>query len=174
MNIFITGSSSLTRLDKIEIRKYLENYITNHHIHIMCYRSIESEVLAFFIENDEYAHQLHLYSFQPMDHLQESIKQSVQYLREKGAKYHSFGIEDVLIKRSIYEETWKTLLEEADLVISFYNKDKPSALIPVDIAAEMNMDAMIYHLPGFDETKLDLSIGDKVTVVENKKNDKLA
>lgn len=168
MNVFLTGSSALTRLDKYEIRQYLETYVENHDIHLMCYRSIESEVLSFFIENDEYASQLYLYSFQSMDSLPEKIKNSIQYLREKGSYYHSFGIEDVLIKRSVFENTWKKLLGNADLVMCFYNGDKPSALIPIDISIEQDIDAMIYDLPGFDETKLDLPIEQKVRVVDKK------
>lgn len=168
MNIFLTGSSALTALDKYEIKQYLENYVENHNIHVMCYRSIENEILSFFIENEEYASQLYLYSFQSMDSLPQKIKDSIQYLKEKGSIYHSFGIEDVLIKRSVYEKTWKTMLSNTDLVMCFYNGDKPSALIPVDISEELNIDAMIYHLPGFDETKLDLPIEQKVQVVERK------
>ncbi|GAB6444517.1 MULTISPECIES: flagellar motor switch protein FliG [Bacillus cereus group] len=168
MNIFLTGSSALTPLDKFEIKTYLENYVAHHNIHVMCYRSLENEILSFFIENDEYASQLHLYSFQPMDSLPDSIKHSIQYLREKGSYYNSFGIEDVLIKRSVFENTWRKMLENADLVMCFYNGDKPTALIPIDIAEEQGIDAMTFELPGFDETKLDLPIEQKVKVVEKK------
>ena len=50
MNIFLCGSNQLTALDQEEIKKFLIDYAHKHKIYILCYKSIENEVLRFFIE----------------------------------------------------------------------------------------------------------------------------
>ena len=46
MNIFLCGSNQLTALDQEEI-KILTDYAHKHKIYILCYKSIENEVLRF-------------------------------------------------------------------------------------------------------------------------------
>lgn len=48
MNIFLCGSNQLTALDQEEIKKFLTDYAHKHKIYILCYKSIENEVLRFF------------------------------------------------------------------------------------------------------------------------------
>jgi hypothetical protein len=166
MNIVVTGSQKLSEFDKEEIRNYLELYAENHTIHLMCYRSLEPEVLSFYIKNDHLASQLHLYTFQPLTMLTEALRESIEFLIELGATYQSFENRDIRIKRSFYEDTWRTLIRtKAELVMCFYNKDKATAVIPVDIAKECHVDAMYFDLPGHDEAKLGRSMEEKVRVV---------
>ena len=47
MNIFLCGSNQLTALDQEEIKKFLTDYAHKHKIYILCYKSIENEVLRF-------------------------------------------------------------------------------------------------------------------------------
>lgn len=165
MKICLTGSRDLTELDKEEIRKYLERYGWNHEIHVLCDKTVENEVLKFFIENESYAKNLSIYTFQPYRNLPTFLKQPIDFLREMGAEYASFEIEDIQIKRTPYIESQKKIIVQSDLLISFYNGDNPKRLIPVDIAKEMNVDAMMYDLPGHDISKTEKSLEHKVRVV---------
>lgn len=50
MNIFLCGSNQLTALDQEEIKKFLTDYAHKHKIYILCYKSIENEVLRFSLK----------------------------------------------------------------------------------------------------------------------------
>lgn len=165
MNIFLTGSRDLTEIDKNEIYTYLERYGWNHDIHVLCDKSVENEVLKFFIENDSFSKKLHIYTFQPYRMLPSFLKKPIDFLKEKGANYTSFEIEEMNIKRTPYETSVEEILSVADLIISFYNGDNSKRLIPIDVAKEMGIDAMIYDLPGHDENKIEVSMEHKVRVV---------
>lgn len=165
MDVFLAGSSVLTKYDKEEINQYLKTYVPKNTIHLLCYRSLETEVLKFFIENDEYASKLHIYTLQPFDNSTSLLKESILYLKSKGSLYHSFNHEGVEVRRAFYQQAWKEMLKSIDLVVCFYNGDKPSALIPVDIAKEVGVDGMIFDLPGYQKEKRNRKIKDKVRVV---------
>ena len=47
----------------------------------------------------------------------------------------------------------KQIIEDTDLVLCFYNGDKHTSVIPVDVAKEAGIDAVIYDLPGLHESK---------------------
>lgn len=166
MNIFISGSQQLSDYDKEEIQNYLEMYAERHILHIMCYRSLESEVLSFYLKNEHLAPNLHIYTFQPLSMLTNTLRETITLLVEMGANYRSFECEEIRIKRSFFENVWRELIRtRAELVMCFYNRDKATAVIPVDIAKECGVDAMYYDLPGLDITKLERSMEEKVRVV---------
>ena len=48
----------------------------------------------------------------------------------------------------------KQIIEDTDLVLCFYNGDKHTSVIPVDIAKEAGIDAVIYDLPGLHEKQM--------------------
>lgn len=161
----MSGSRQLTEFDKRDIQAYLEKYVQQHQIKILCYRNIESEVLKYFINNDQKAMQLTIYSFQPLERLPEKLKKSIEYLVTKGSHYISFNMLDMQIKRSVYEESWRTMLVNTDLSLCFYNGDLSVSLIPIDIAKEQGVDAMVYDLPALSEEKLFRSLEDKMKIV---------
>lgn len=81
MNIFLCGSNQLTALDQEEIKKFLIDYAHKHKIYILCYKSIENEVLRFFIENERLAQNLCLYTLQPLHVLTDEFQEVVDYLK---------------------------------------------------------------------------------------------
>lgn len=81
MNIFLCGSNQLTALDQEEIKKFLTDYAHKHKIYILCYKSIENEILRFFIENERLAQNLCLYTLQPLQALTDEFQEVVDYLK---------------------------------------------------------------------------------------------
>lgn len=55
----------------------------------------------------------------------------------------------------------KQIIEDTDLVLCFYNGDKHTSVIPVDIAKEVGIDAVIYDLPGLYEKQMKKSFEQK-------------
>ncbi|CAM4369194.1 flagellar motor switch protein FliG [Bacillus manliponensis] len=153
MKIFLCGSNQLSTFDRAEIKSFLHEYAHKHEIHILCYKTIESEVLRFFVENEHLASHLFIYTIQPLHTFTEEFQKVVSFLYEQGAYIRSFDHENAAIYRSIYVSFVKQIVEDMDLVICFYNGDKHTAIIPIDIAKEIQKDAIIYDLPGTQATK---------------------
>lgn len=55
----------------------------------------------------------------------------------------------------------KQIIEDTDLVLCFYNGDKHTSVIPVDVAKEAGIDAVIYDLPGLHEKQMKKSFEQK-------------
>ncbi len=59
----------------------------------------------------------------------------------------------------------KQIIEDTDLVLCFYNGDKHTSVIPVDIAKEAGIDAVIYDLPGLHEKQMKKSFEQKIRMM---------
>lgn len=62
-------------------KKILIDYAHKHKICILCYKSIENEVLRFFIENERLAQNLCFYTLQPLHVLTDEFQEVVDYLK---------------------------------------------------------------------------------------------
>lgn len=153
MKIFLCGSNQLTKFDQEEIKNFLSKYAYKHEIHILCYKSVENEVLRFFVENERLAKHLFIYTVQPLQTLTNEFQEVVSFLQEQGAQFHSFNHSESAVYRSKYMSIVKQVIENTDLVFCFYNGDKHTAVIPIDMAKELEIDAIMYDLPGVQETK---------------------
>lgn len=165
MNIFICGSSHLSALDQKEIQKWLSQYARKHHIHLLCYKSLEKEVLRFFVENEHLAPNLFLYTLQPLHKLSNSFQQITEFLVEHGSTYSSFGYSHEAIYRSDYILYVKSILADMGLVLCFYNGDTHISVIPIDAAKEIRIDAVIYNLPGKNKELASRVLEDKLRIV---------
>ncbi|PHA01941.1 flagellar motor switch protein FliG [Bacillus pseudomycoides] len=151
MNIFLCGSNELTTLDQTEIKNFLSEYAHKHQIYVLCYKSIENEVLRFFVENERLAPNLYIYTLQPLHLLSDEFQDIVAYLKGQGAQFFSFNHPSEAIYRSEYMFFVKQIIEDTDLVLCFYNGDKHTSVIPVDVAKEANTNAVIFDLPGLQD-----------------------
>ncbi|COH25902.1 Uncharacterised protein [Streptococcus pneumoniae] len=59
----------------------------------------------------------------------------------------------------------KQIIEDTDLVLCFYNGDKHTSVIPVDVAKEAGIDAVIYDLPGLHEKQMKKSFEQKIRMM---------
>lgn len=173
MKIGLIGPSELTKLDKQEIEENLEDFISKgNEIVVLAYRSIEIEVFKFFVkrmdddDSNAIASKLHIYTFQPLSMLPEKIRTSIEYLAEKGATYKSFGFEEPLIRRAKYVETWNQILMDVDLMICFYDGEKPTLMIPIDEAKRLGKKAVVYQLPKYNQEQYLLKPENKIKIVE--------
>ncbi|MGG2066258.1 flagellar motor switch protein FliG [Bacillus sp. S14(2024)] len=151
MNIFLCGSNQLTTLDQTEIKSFLSEYAYKHRIYVLCYKSIENEVLRFFVENERLAPNLYIYTLQPLHVLSDEFQDIVVYLKAQGAQFFSFNHPNEAVYRSEYMFFVKQIIEDTDLVLCFYNGDKHTAVIPVDVAKETGTNAVIFDLPGLQD-----------------------
>lgn len=55
----------------------------------------------------------------------------------------------------------KQIIEDTDLVLCFYNGDKHTSVIPVDVAKDAGIDAVIYDLPGLHEKQMKKTLNKK-------------
>lgn len=176
MDIALIGPKEITEFDKQEIEGYIEELATDYwdettgsmkqnHIHFLAYRSIETEVFSFFIENEHLAERLTIYTFQSFDHLPKNKRMTIQFLIDCGANHVTYDHNDILIKRTMYTYVWKDIIDASDSVISFYDNQKTSLLIPIDIAKSQRKKAYIYSLPGMDEAKFELGTEKKLKSV---------
>lgn len=174
MRIALIGPTDLSEFDKKEIEENLNDFISKgNEIVILAYRSIEIEVFKYFVknidDNKKLASKLHIYTFQDFDKLPQKLKTSIDYLVEEGANYHTFGYNEMKIERSIYQDSWKFIIEDCDIVISFYDgieKSLKKLFIPIDIAKSLNKKGIIYNLPGTSEEKFLLEPEEKIRIVE--------
>ncbi|MDG4656184.1 flagellar motor switch protein FliG [Ectobacillus antri] len=148
MNLFVCGSNQLTSADKKVIRTFLKQYAPKHSIHVLCYKSIENEVLRFFLENETYAPHLHIYTFQPFANMTAWFQDMVSHFLSLGAHYTSFNHVLIPLYRSDYVQYTRNLVKQVDLVVCFYNGDTHKSVIAADIAKENGIDTFICDLPG--------------------------
>ncbi len=59
----------------------------------------------------------------------------------------------------------KQIIEDTDLVLCFYNGDKHTSVIPVDVAKEAGINAVIYDLPGLHEKQMKKSFEQKIRMM---------
>lgn len=59
----------------------------------------------------------------------------------------------------------KQIIEDTDLVLCFYNGDKHTSVIPVDVAKEAGIDAVIYDLPGLHEKQMKKNFEQKIRMM---------
>ena len=146
MNIFLCGSDQLTALDQEEIKKFLIDYAHKHKICILCYKSIENEVLRFFIENERLAQNLCFYTLQPLHVLTDEFQEVVDYLKKHGAEYIAFDHPSNSIYRSDYMFFVKQIVEDTDLVLCFYKgiNIRLSFLLTLQKKQELMLLFMIY------------------------------
>lgn len=167
MKIALIGPSELSEFDQKEIEDNLEDFLSKgNEIALLAYRSIEIEVFKYFIEHIEQAPLLHIYTFQPLSLLPEKIKASIEFLVDNGATYNSFEVEEILIRRTMYVETWKVILDDCDLVVCFYDGVKASLMIPVDEAKKMEKKSVIYRLPNQDHEHFLLQSEEKIRIID--------
>ena len=83
-------------------QKFLTDYAHKHKIYILCYKSIENEVLLFFVENERLAQNLCLYTLQPLQAVTDEFQEIVDYLKSHGAEYVAFDHPSDSIYRSDY------------------------------------------------------------------------
>lgn len=165
MKIFLCGSNQLSTFDRAEIKAFLHEYAHKHEIHILCYKTIEDEVLRFFVEHEHLAKHLFIYTIQSLHIFTEEFQNVVSFLTEQGAHIRSFDHASEAIYRSAYMSFVKQMVEDMDLVFCFYNGDKHTAVIPVDIAKEIQKDAIIYDLPGTQEIKMNKRFEQKLRMM---------
>lgn len=167
MKIALVGPSELTEFDQKEIEENLEDFLSKgNEIVLLAYRSIEIGVFKYFIEHIEQAPLLHIYTFQPFSLLPDKVKVSIEFLMENGATYQSFEFEEMLIKRSMYTETWRTILADCELVVCFYDGEKPTLMIPVDEAKKMQKKSVIYRLPKTNEDHFLQHAEEKIRIID--------
>ncbi|MEH7462391.1 flagellar motor switch protein FliG [Bacillus thuringiensis] len=165
MNIFLCGSNQLTTLDQAEIKNFLSEYAYKHRIYVLCYKSIESEVLRFFVENEHLAPNLSIYTLHPLHVLSDEFQDIVAYLKVQGAQFFSFNHPNEAIYRSEYMFFVKQIVKESDLVLCFYNGDKHTAVIPIDIAKEARKNAVIFDLPGLQDKEDNKNFEQKIRMM---------
>ncbi|WP_369900266.1 flagellar motor switch protein FliG [Bacillus manliponensis] len=165
MKIFLCGSNQLSTFDRAEIQTFLQQYADKHEIHILCYKTIESEVLRFFVENEQLASHLFIYTIQPLHIFTTEFQKVVSFLSEQGAYIRSFDHANEAVYRSTYVSFVKKIIEDMDLILCFYNGDKHTAVIPVDTAKEIQKDAIIYDLPGTQEIKKNKQFEEKLRMM---------
>lgn len=162
---FLSGSHTLTDYDKQEIQAYLEKFAPVNHIHLLCYKSIENEVLQFFLKKEHLAPRLSIYTFAPKECLPEPFLSAIDYLERLGSSYQSFGYFDTVIAKPTYEKFLAQIVSKMDLVCCFYNGDKPTDVIPVDVAKAFDVQSMIYDLPKAKKHLLHRASSDKIKLV---------
>ncbi|MEI4830576.1 flagellar motor switch protein FliG [Bacillus sp. FJAT-53711] len=165
MNIFLCGSNQLTTLDQTEIKNFLSEYAYKHNIYVLCYKSIENEVLRFFVENERLAPNLYIYTLQPLHVLSNEFQDIVTYLKAHGSQFFSFNHPSEAVYRSEYIFFVKQIIENTDLVLCFYNGDKHTAVIPVDVAKEIGTDALIFDLPILQDKQVRTSFEQKIRIM---------
>lgn len=168
MKVALLGPSELTEYDKREIERYIQTVVKDGHtIKILAYNSIEIETFKFFLrkENIEFASQLSIYTFPLLDNLPNRLKASIDYLVLKGATYHSFEHKQMVVFRSAFIDAWRKIIAESDLVVSFYDQEKTSLMIPLDIAKEMGKRAIKFTLPGSNFEMLNATPDKKIQVI---------
>lgn len=166
MKIALTGPKELSEFDKLEIENYLKAIINEHEVFILAYRSIEIEVFKFFVNNPEHANKLNIYTYQNLDELPNTLNKTIRFLISQGAHFRSFNNESDVIKREIFINSWRQIIERCDTVVSFYDNEKIALMIPIDEAKEMNKKAIIYYLPGNNIDKYNQEINKKMRNVE--------
>ncbi|MGQ0438702.1 hypothetical protein ACT4UT_13300, partial [Bacillus sp. B-TM1] len=87
------------------------------------------------------------------------------YLKKHGAEYVAFDHPSDSIYRSDYMFFVKQIIEDTDLVLCFYNGDKHTSVIPVDVAKEAGIDAVIYDLPGLHEKQMKKNFEQKIRMM---------
>ncbi|PGK51466.1 hypothetical protein CN918_27115 [Priestia megaterium] len=171
MKIALSGPNELTEYDKLEIRSYMEAVINEHEISILAYRSIEKEVLKFFVEFEEHASKLSIYTFLEFSQLPSDIQRTIEYLQERGASYKTFYHNDLIVKREPYVNAWRYIMDENDAVVSFFNikahhDQRQKLMIPIDIATKSNKRPFIYTLPVYDSSILEQTPTDKIRLID--------
>lgn len=134
-------------------------------IHVLCYKSMENEVFRFFLENEHLAPHLHIYTLQPLESLSGSFQEMISYFISLGSQYASFGHMSPNVYRSEYIRYLKVIFQDIDLVICCYNGDKPSSVIPADVAKECGIDAFICDLPKENEILAQQSFESKLRLL---------
>ncbi len=165
MNIFFCGSHHLTTFDKQEVEECLHKYAPLHNIYVLCHKSLENEVLRFFMENEAYAKNLHLITLHPLDCLPLVYQEIISYLQSLGTEVCSFEHRDIGVYKSKYKEYLKEIFPVIDMVFCMYNGDKVTTVIPIDVAREQGVEAVIYELPKDDLLKSKQGFENKIRVV---------
>lgn len=165
MQIYVAGSHRLSEWDKKEIYQYLEKYAAVNHIHLLAFKSIENEVLRFFLENEALAPRLSIYTLPSLECLPEPFCGAITYLQELGASHQHFYYYDTQIAKTKLELFQEAIIEKMDLVCCFYNGDKPADMIPVDVAKQLGVQSAIYDLPKQKKHLIYRSNGDKIRLV---------
>lgn len=170
MHVSMIGPENLSHFDQEEIQNYLDILVPQGtHIHLMIYKNIELEVFKYFVKNQDFCSQLHLYSIQPSDALHPNYQTTISFLEKNGASFQSFYHQDPTVLRPQYIEYWEKIISSSDSVICFYNQQMPRLFIPIDIALKKEKRGIVFHLPGEDETKFRLPTLQKI---EDRSNNK--
>lgn len=165
MKIALTGPSELTEYDKKDIENYVDAVVREHEIFILAYRSIEIEIFKYFVNHSEYASRLTIYTFQNLDELPETLKTPIRFLISKGANFRSFNHEEVLVKRTTFVNAWQTIINNIDLVVSFYDNKKTTLMIPIDEAKMKKKKGIVYYLPGSNIDKFEQTPDKKIKFI---------
>jgi len=165
MKVALVGPSELSAFDKKDIHNYVDAIAQEHEIALLAYRSIEVEVFKYFVNHSELASQLHVYTFQKLIHMPEALRTSIEFLVSKGASYHSFDYDEVLVNRDTYIRAWRDIVDVSDLVVSFYDSKKTTLMIPIDEAKSKNKKGLVYYLPGLNEDKFKQAADKKMRFV---------
>lgn len=164
MRIALFGPNVLTPFDQQEIRNYIEAVIEEHSVSVLD-RSIEREVFKFFVENEQYAHKLTIYTFQEFEYLQSDIQTTIQFLIKKGSAYKSFYNNEPVIRRTPFIETWEFIMDENDAIMTFFDGKNPKLMIPSDIAKKMNKRPFQFSLPLYNESLMNRKPTDKIKII---------
>jgi hypothetical protein len=165
MKIALVGPSELSAFDKKDIHNYIDAIAQEHEIALLAYRSIEIEVFKYFVNNTELASQLHVYAFQTLPNMPEALRTSIEFLVSKGATFHSFNHEEILVNRQTYVNAWRDIVDVSDLVVSFYDSKKTTLMIPIDEAKSKKKKGLVYYLPGLNEDKFKQAADKKMRFV---------
>lgn len=189
MKVALVGPNELTPYDQEEIKDYIDALVSEEHeIVLLAYRSIEIEVLKYFVDHvdiiakdeqgnkilDEngnqkiinHAPKLHIVTFQAKKDLPSKLRTAIDYLVENGSNYFSLEYNDLLIRRSVYIEAWGEIIKEVDAVVSFYDGEKTTLMIPIDEAKKRGKKAFIYQLPRTSLEKANLTADKKIKIVK--------
>jgi len=165
MKIALVGPSELSAYDKKDIHNYIDAIAQEHEIAILAYRSIEIEVFKYFVNHSELAPKLHIYTFQKLIHMPEALRTSIEFLISQGASYQSLEHDEILVNRATYVGAWRDIIDESDLVVSFYDSKKTTLMIPIDEAKSKNKKGLVYYLPGLNEDKFKQTADKKMRFV---------
>lgn len=128
------------------------------------YYVINLSKMRFFVSSsktNDSLKNLCLYTLQPLQALTDEFQEVVDYLKKHGAEYVAFDHPSDSIYRSDYMFFVKQIIEDTDLVLCFYNGDKHTSVIPVDVAKDAGIDAVIYDLPGLHEKQMKKTLNKK-------------
>lgn len=115
-------------LNEKELEKvfdFLYDVIDDTHLSILFYRTIDLDIVRFFLElPEEYAKHLTIHLPGSFDAIpDQALKDGIQFLYDNGTELVEHLMDSQMIIREEYDQILKQMIMNVDEVLSFYNKD---------------------------------------------------